>query len=116
MNQETRNKLSASLFRMLMYLKLLQGEFAFFTGHALPSNVTGIIFRGKRNYENLITELTAILQKSGLTIIKEVNASEEKRNAIANIVERLYMLEEKQVLDLEAEFEAMVLINYKAEQ
>jgi len=112
MNQETVNKLSASLYRQLFYMKMLDMEYNFYAKLPMPPKFKGIMYRGKNAFANCTNELKANLPTSHGTINRVLNENNEKINAMAVIIEKLSLLDTAQVLEIEQQFEA-ITVNYQ---
>lgn len=103
----TASRLTASLFRQSMYFRLLNQEYEFFAtlyGDKRPPKIKDILHRAKRNYNSTMIDLRVSLS-GGNAFTEELKQSDEKIQAIANIIEKLYVLDEETVLNLEADFE-----------
>jgi hypothetical protein len=107
MNQETINKLSASLYRQLFFMKMLEMEYQFFAKLPMPPKFKNIMYRGKNAFGNCANELKANLPTSHETISRVMNENDEKINAMANIIEKLALLDTEHVLMIENDFEAI---------
>lgn len=112
MNQEQANRLSASLYRQMMYIKLLHLENEYFLKYPVSSGIKNTLKRMKDCYSGGINQIKSYLPKSNQIFQKEIDMSEEKAMAISNIIERLYMLDDETVLKLEDDFADQIKIEY----
>lgn len=112
MTKQQENELIASLLRQVFYARLLHIENAFFLKFPVNSGIKNTLKRMKDNYTNSLEQIKGYMPITNQYFQKQVDASEEKLNAIANIVEKLAMLDEETVLSLEKDFEEQVRIQY----
>lgn len=112
MNTEQQNRLSASLFRQLFLLKMLNYEYEFFVKFPLPSGIKNVLFRAKVVYGSVISDLKAHMPNSHKQIDAQIVHSDEKIRAIATILEKLAVLDEEDVLKLETDFDSMITVQY----
>lgn len=111
MNQKQQNRLSASLFRQLMLLNMLNYEYQYFSGFKMPSGIKNILFRAKNIYTSIITDLKLHMPNSHKQIDQQIIHSDEKIRAISTILEKLAVMDEEDVLRIEADFE-IVKVQY----
>lgn len=106
-------QISASLFRQIFYAKLLEIEHSTFVKFNVPFSIKNILKRMKDNYSQSIHQLEGQLPKDGSRITQIVAENDEKLRAISIIVERLVLLPEDAVLELEQNFIESVKISYE---
>jgi hypothetical protein len=112
MNQQQANKLTASVFRQLFLLKMLHTENHFFLKQPAPSGIKNALSRGCKAFEFTLNDLCNQLPLSREKLKTEVKVSEEKILAISTILEKLSMLDESQVLEIENQFDKSFKIQY----
>jgi len=112
MTQETLNKISASFYRFNFLLKMLDTEAKYMSQFSVQSGIKNILYRGKRNYYNMSLDLIPHLPNSAEKVSDIMKTSEEKIAAIQNIIEKLSVLDEETVLEIEEQFEKLVKVQY----
>lgn len=112
MTQEQANKLSSSLFRQVILMRMLKDENAHFLKSPAPSNIKNALYRGAKAYENIVTDLKIALPLSKNSFEATMKASDEKIFAMNSILEKLAALSEEEVLQLETQFDNLVKVEY----
>lgn len=112
MNQELINRLSASFYRQMFYLKMIEVEQDFFLKEAKHSGIKNALHRMKHSNASAVQQLLSYMPNSKDKVTAIMNESEEKIHAMANIIEKISMLDEETVLKLETDFDNHVKIQY----
>lgn len=112
MTQQLRNEMTASLFRQLYLARMMNKEHEYFLKFPLASGIKNVLKRMKDNYHVSLSQLKAYLPKSKDKLDNELALSDEKLNALCNIFEKLSMLDEQQVVELESTFDEMITVKY----
>lgn len=112
MNKEQQNRMSASLFRLIFLMKCMSYEFEFFIKFPLPSGIKNILFRANAVFGSIITDLKRHLPNSKKQIDDQVIHSDNKIRAISTILEKLAVLDEETVLEIESSFDKQVIVKY----
>lgn len=112
MNSTLQNQLSASLFRQLYYLQLAHFEHTYFVKSAVSSGIKNTLSRMMASHRNGITTILSMLPLSSHIVRKDLEMSEEKIRAMSSIIERLAVMDEAQVLQLENDFVTAIQIQY----
>lgn len=112
MNQEQNNRLSASFYRQMFYLKMMGVEQNFFLKIAKHSGVKNVLHRMKNSNASALEQLAAYMPNSRDKVKEIMSESEEKIYAMANIIEKISMLDEETVLKLEKDFDEHIKIDY----
>lgn len=112
MTQEEQNRLTASLFRQLYFARMMHVENEYFLKICSHSGIKNALKRMKDGYVNGLQTVKSYLPVSSKKVDAELKASDEKIQAMVNIFEKIAMLDEQQVLDLETTFDEMVKVVY----
>jgi hypothetical protein len=112
MTKEQENQLIGSLYRQVSYAKLMHIENEFFLKFPVNSGIKNTLKRMKDSYASNLEQIKRYMPETNRQFEKHIEASEEKLNAIANIVEKLYVLEEVDVLRLEEDFNSLIKVQY----
>lgn len=115
MTTEQVNRITASLLRQMMFLKLLGVEQDFYMKQPIRGDIKQILARLKRGNENGLTDLLSKMPNDNLRIQKYLEASDEKIAAISNIIERLFVCTEDEVLGLEKDFGEHINVIYDSD-
>jgi hypothetical protein len=108
-----QNQITASLFRQLYYSRMLNSEHEHFLKLTSESGIKNVLHRMKTTFHNGITQILSHLPIKSQKIIRdEMNVSEEKICAMCNVIERMSLLPEDKVLELEKDFTDLIQINY----
>ena len=105
MTQELINRLSASFYRQMFYLKMIAIEQEFFLKEAKHSGIKNVLYRLKNSNKSAIEQLNGYMPESKETVKRIIDESDEKIRAIANIIEKLSLLDEETVLQVETDLE-----------
>lgn len=105
MTQEIINRLSASFYRQMFYLKMIAIEQEFFLKEAKHSGIKNVLYRLKNSNKSAIEQLNGYMPESKETVKRIIDESDEKIRAIANIIEKLSLLDEETVLQVETDLE-----------
>lgn len=101
---ETEKSLTHSFFRQAFLMKLLNIEHSYFLKNCGNSGVKNVLLLMKKNYETNIPKLTGYLAPKSREIFNaHLLMSEEKITAIGNILEKLSLLDEAGVLQIESD-------------
>ena len=112
MTTEQVNRITASLLRQMMFVKLLENEQRFYMKQPIRGDIKQELTRLKRGNENGILGLLSKLPNDRERVTKYLDASEEKIAAISNIIERLFVCTEEEVLGLENDFADHINVRY----
>lgn len=105
--------LSASLFRQMFYLRMMQIEQKFFLKQGkTPSGVKNVLKRLSDQNARGLSDVKANLPQSGDIMARVLDCSEEKLQAMANIMERLAAMPEGDVLQIESQYVELIKISY----
>lgn len=102
----------ASLCRQMFLSKMLNIESEYFAQYPVNSGVKQALLRMKNCYSNNLNDIKARMPNSSGVFQEYLNNSDEKIHAIANIIEKLSLLEEDKVLALETEFNNLIKVDY----
>lgn len=114
MNNEQINRYSASIYRSVFLLKLLDSEMQYLaTFKAAPSGIKNEVNRLKNVYGRGIENLKSYMPNSKEKFAEHIKQSDEKISAIGTIVEKLSLLTDEEILALEDQFNSIVKVSYK---
>lgn len=100
------------LFRILFLLQMVDSEIAYLANRPYSSEVRTALSRGKNNYEYTVNTLRRALPMANLVVEQHIKKSDGKIAAIANIIEKIFLLDEASVLLLEKEYEKEIPIKW----
>lgn len=112
MNQELANRISASFYRQMFYMKMMRIEQEYFLKQAKHSGIKNVLSRIRESNEKALDQLNAYMPNSRENVKKIMNESEEKIHAMANIIEKLSVLDEEMLLALEDNFDQHIKVVY----
>lgn len=113
MTQEQINRLTSSYFRMALLAELLNQEAKFFLPNCPRSDIKQVIKHMVDFYSHNTNKLKTNLSKGSVEQINNLLVRDsEKIAAIGTILEKLLLLDEEQVLSIEADFDEHVKISY----
>ena len=112
MNTEQQNRLMGSLYRQMMYSRLLHLECEHFLKYPVNSGIKNTLKRMKDCYVNGIQQVKSYMPKTKQEFQKQIDITDEKAMAISNIIERLFVLDEETVLKLEDDFAKQITVQY----
>lgn len=115
MTTEQVNRITASLLRQMMFLKLLGVEQHFYMKQPIRGDIKQVLTRLKRGNENGLNELLIMMPNDKERIKEYIDASDEKIAAISNIIERLFVCTEDEVLGLEKDFGEHINVIYDSD-
>lgn len=111
--QRKANQLTACYFRIALLSALINEEAAFFLPECGNSGIKASLKRMKDCFTNNVAAIESHLQPESLKLLRQqIDGSSEKKAAIGKILEKLAMLEEQQVLDIETDFDTQIKIKY----
>lgn len=113
---EHQEKLNASFFRLFFYARMLAVEAKYATALKMPQHVLDIFMKVLNACQWAAEAINGRSPKNKESIAQVMRESEEKTAAIANINERLFLLDEETVLRLEKDFTALINVNYSTPQ
>lgn len=107
-DQQEINRISASFYRQLFLSRMLKYEQDIFMKIAKHSGIKQAMLRMKNGYENGLLQIKAYLgTESSTTVDQIMKESDEKIRAIHVILEKLAVMSEADVLELENQFEVI---------
>lgn len=112
MTQEEINQISASLYRMMFLVKMIETEQSYFLKYSRNGGIKNVLKRLKDSNEKGVEHLLSYMPNSKDKFKSIMAESEEKINAMANIIEKLSMLDEDTVLKLEDDFNQHIKVVY----
>lgn len=112
MTQEEQNRISASFYRQMFYLRMLNIEHDYFLKNTGHSGIKNVLFRLKSGHNAAMNQLKSYLPNSRKKVDEIMNESDEKIQAMANIIEKISMLETDLVLKLEDDFNELITVQY----
>lgn len=112
MTQEQINRISASFYRQMFFIRMLNIEHEYFLKMSKHSGIKNVLHRLKHAVTAGIEQLKAYLPNSKDTYTQIMSESEEKISAMCNIIEKISMLDEATVLQLEKDFDEHVKVKY----
>lgn len=112
MNQEEQNRVSASFYRQIFLIKMLSLEHEHFLKTAKHSGIKNVLFRLKNSVAGGLDQLLSYLPNSRETFKTVMQQNDEKIIAMLSIIEKISMLDEETVLQLEKDFDEQVKIQY----
>lgn len=112
MTQEEINQLSMSFYRQMYFVKMLKMEQHYFLKQSKNGGVKQVLKRLSDSNDKGIEQLLSYMPNSRDTVIRVMKESEEKIQAMVNIIEKISLLDEATVLQLEDDFNKHVTIKY----
>jgi seryl-tRNA synthetase len=112
MTQEEINQISASFYRMMFLVKMIETEQSYFLKYSRNGGIKNVLKRLKDSNEKGVEHLLSYMPNSKDKFKSIMAESEEKINAMANIIEKLSMLDEDTVLKLEDDFNQHIKVVY----
>jgi hypothetical protein len=116
MNEEQINRYSSSLYRQIFLLKMIDAEHNYFAKFKAPSGIKNELNRLKTVYAKGVDNLAAQMPKMGGEFRSHIAHSEERISACLNILEKLAVIPEEKVFELEDIFSNLIKIDYKNEK
>lgn len=112
MTQEEINRISASFYRQMFFIRMLNMEHEYFLKTAKHGGIKNVLHRLKHTVTTGIEQLKAYLPNSKDSYNKVMAESDEKIMAMVNIIEKIAVLDEETVLQLEKDFDEHIKIKY----
>lgn len=101
-----------SFYRQMYFVKMLKMEQQYFLKQSKNGGVKQVLKRLSDSNEKGIQALLYHIPNSRETVNRVMQASEEKIQAMVNIIEKISLLDEETVLKLEDDFNKHVTIKY----
>jgi len=112
MTTEQTNMIAANLLRQLMFLKLVEQNQKFLFKQAIRGDIKQELARMHRANVKGVEMLLAKMPNDRDKILNFLEASDEKMAAIGNIIERIFVCTEEEVLGLEQDFGEHIKVLY----